>query len=75
MTQEEYNQWFTAPSDVSKANILREAIRNAKKRANKQTRYSGYYKLRRKQLTAIVNSVDNSLDKNAPINYTGITKQ
>jgi len=55
MEKQEYKKWFCAPSDVSRAELLHRAIRNARKRATEKTRYSGYYKLKRKQLTAIVN--------------------
>ena len=53
----EYDKFFCAPFDVSKAKILKLAIANAKKRATAKTRYSGYYRLKRKQLTAIVNKI------------------
>ena len=57
MEKDEYDRFFSAPSDVSKAQLLRTAIANAKKNATKKTRYSGYYRLKRKQLTAVVNKI------------------
>ena len=59
MNKETYDKFFCAPSDVSKANLLRTAIANAKKRATEKTRYGGYYKLKRRQLVAIVNKNEN----------------
>lgn len=47
MTEQEYKAWFCNPSDVSKAEIMREAISNAKKKGH---RTSKFWKMRRWQL-------------------------
>lgn len=56
ISEEDYKKFFCGVSDVSKAELLRRAIAAGKKRGYKLT---GYRRLKRKQLNAIVNKESN----------------